>query len=210
MRELTYTLLADGPTDKRLIPLLTWLLREHLPDYALQPLWADLRRLPKQPKHLTEKIITSVALYPCDLLFIHRDAENEPMQHRVQEIHTAKTAAGEKAVMPFICVVPIRMQEAWLLFDEAAIRQAAGNPNGREPLTLPQLSKIESLVDPKADLYKLLRDASGLSGHRRQRVPVAHYAYRVADLIDDFSPLRALSAFQALETAVAQVITEMG
>jgi hypothetical protein len=42
--------------------------------------------------------------------------------------------------MPVVCVVPVRMMEAWLLIDEMAIRRVAGNPNGRIPIELPVLN----------------------------------------------------------------------
>ena len=98
------------------------------------------------------------------------------------------------------------MQEAWLLFDEIALRRAAANPNGRQPLQLPPLNTVEHLPDPKSDLYELLREASGLTGRRRRRAQVAQLAYRVADLIENFAPLRALPSFNALETDLKQII----
>ena len=55
MTELQYTLLSDGSTDRVLMPMLTWLLHEHLPNCAVQRDWADLRRLPKPPKTLHER-----------------------------------------------------------------------------------------------------------------------------------------------------------
>jgi hypothetical protein len=41
------------------------------------------------------------------------------------------------------------MTEAWLLADESAIRCAAGNPNGRVNLNLPDLQAIEDLPTPR-------------------------------------------------------------
>lgn len=98
------------------------------------------------------------------------------------------------------------MQEAWLLFDIKAIRAASGNPNGRQPLELPTLANIEHLADPKVILQQLMRQASGLHGHRLQRM--AFHAWRVTDFIEDFSPLRNLSAFQQLENELIQVIVQ--
>ena len=100
------------------------------------------------------------------------------------------------------------MQEAWLLFDEAAIRSAAGNPNGRQPLELPQLARIEQVPDPKEMLRELLRQASGLSRRRLERLD--DRPHRVADFIDDFTPLRTLAAFQAFETELGQIIAAQG
>lgn len=68
-------------------------------------------------------------------------------------------------------VVPVRMTEAWLLFDQLSIRAAAGNPRGVEELNLPKLDTIENIPDPKATLYKALTLASGLSTRRRSKFP---------------------------------------
>ncbi len=207
MKELRYTLLSDGSSDKALLPMLIWLLREHHVDCAIQSNWADLRRLPKPPKTLSARIISSLDLYPCDLLFVHRDAEREPCGFRVAEIREAvEKALKSVPVPPYVCVVPVRMQEAWLLFDSAALRKAAGNPHCRQLLPLPDLARVEQLPDPKNELYKLLRSASGLTGRRLKGFPVRERAQRVAELIDDFTPLRALSAFNELESELEQVV----
>lgn len=101
------------------------------------------------------------------------------------------------------------MQEAWLLFDEEILRRAAGNPYARIVLKLPALVKLEQLPDPKSILYDLLREAGELHGRRRKQMPLNKHARRIAELADDFKPLRALSAFQALEREIKQtIITE--
>jgi hypothetical protein len=207
MRELRYTLLSDGSSDRALLPILTWLLREQGVDYAIQPDWADLRRLPSPPRALGPRIKISLELYPCDLLFVHRDAERFPHQTRVNEIRREVAEVAEiAAIPPVVCVVPVRMQEAWLLFSEAALRRASGNPNGRQPMRLPSLNEVESLPDPKRLLNDLLREVSGLNSRRRQKFQASISANRVSELINDFTPLRGLPAFNALEEEIKQII----
>ena len=213
MKSLRYTLVADGPTDRALMPLLTWLLRRNGVRGPITPQWADLQRLPRRPRGLSERIEYSVDLYPCDLLFVHRDAERQPAVHRVQEIDRAITDAGADgpiSLPPAVYVVPVRMQEAWLLFDEAALRLAASNPHGSVALELPRVASLEDVPNPKEILHHLLREASGLSGRRKKNVPVGAHAYRLAELIDDFSPLRVLPAFQLLESDISKVVTGNG
>jgi hypothetical protein len=153
---------------------------------------------------LVERIATSLDLYPCDLLFVHRDAEGEPLERRKSEIVEAlKESAGQ---LPAVCVIPVRMQEAWLLFEESALRRAAGNPNGHQSLGLPRLHELEGHGDPKALLYDLLREASGLQGRRRQRFPVRVAARRVVDYLEDFSPLFSLKAFERLDEMVKETV----
>ncbi len=207
MADIRFTLLPDEPSDRALVPILAWLLRTLAPNRAIQSEVADLRRLRDPPRSLGARIKTAIQLYPCDLLFVHRDSEGPDPFRRVGEIEAALQDAdiGESGVA-VIGVVPIRMQEAWLLFDENAIRRAAGNPNGNHPLKLPPIRRIESLPDPKRVLHDLLREASGLSGRRLSRFHVSRYAPQVTSFIDDFAPLRAASAFTSLEESLTRTI----
>ncbi len=205
--ELCYTLLSDGSSDKALIPILNWLLKTHLNNWAIQPQWADLSRLPKSLISTFEKRIkSSIALYPCELLFIHRDAERDSHETRVNEIRTAVAKVASLGSMPTVCVVPVRMTEAWLLFDIVALRKAASNPNGRITLELPDIRRLEHLPNPKMELRRLLREASDLSSRRLRKFSASDSIHRVSELIDDFSPLRVLPAFIALESEINDVI----
>lgn len=204
MKEIRYTLLTDGSSDRALLPILSWLLYEHCPAYAVQPEWADLRRLPAKPKKLSERIRYSIELYPCDLLFIHRDAEKMSWETRAAEI---RQALDEVEHPPAVCVIPVKMHEAWLLHDEQAIRKAAGNPNGKEPLELPVANSLEALPNPKKILHDALLSASGKSGKRRRKMlDVNRLASRVTELTEDFRALRSLSAFKNLEDDLLKVL----
>ncbi len=213
MNELRYTLVSDGSSDAALVPILTWLLRTLGVEIAIQPNWADLGRapLPSKPS-LADKVRWGIDLYPCDLLFVHRDTERDPRLKRVEEIDTAVTEAAKRTVgiPPAVCVIPVRMQEAWLLFDESAIKCAAGNRAYNHSLHLPDIKDIESLPDPKTLLYERLKRASDLGTHRLRRFRYHQKARRVAEYIEDFSPLRALPAFAALEQDLAVVLRAFG
>ncbi|MFN7211234.1 MAG: hypothetical protein ACK4P1_12730 [Aggregatilineales bacterium] len=195
MADLSYTLVADGSSDHALRHILHWLLREVCPQHAFTSQFAQ--NLPGG--NLATRLSAALERYPCDLLFVHRDAENEPPEQRRQEIAQALHALTDAP--PALCVVPVRMTEAWLIFDEAAIRRAAGNPNGRVRLELVSLARIEDMPDPKQHLRKQLTEASERRGRRRREFEqeLPHAVQRVAELIEDFSPLRQLSAFQRLE-----------
>ena len=204
MSDLAYTLLTDGSSDRMLQPVLDWLLLAH----ARVPFtrqWADLRQLRVAPSSLRQRIDQALALYPCDLLFVHRDAEKGSHEERIEEIAAALDRGSSIAHVP---VIPVRMMEAWFLFDEDAIRRAAGNPAGNIPLPLPTARSVERLPDPKEALDNLLRKASELSGRRLENLRMGPAKHRVAELITDYSPLRQLSAFSALETQLVSVLTE--
>lgn len=207
MSELRYTLVTDGSSDRCLLPILKWVLEQHLPNRAVQGTWADLRRLASPPTDLALRISAAVDLYPCELLFVHRDAETEPGDARAAEI---RAALGDSAgsACPAVCVVPVRMTEAWLLIDSQAIRRACGNPDGRAVLDLPRLSDVEEIPDPKAVLHELIRTASELTGRRLRGLRVSRCAARVSEFVNDFSPLRSLTAFAALEKDLRGLIRQ--
>lgn len=207
MKTIRYTLLSDGSSDRMLMPLLDWLLSQHCPESVIESVWADLGRLPKPPKTLPDKIRVTLDIYPCNLLFIHRDAEKEPYAKRYTEI---VTALEEVETPPTVCVIPVRMQEAWFLFDEAAIRRAAGKPNGRNLLTLPNPHSVNNLPDPKQRLFEMIRYSSGLSGARLKKLNPHRCAFLVAQFIEDFSPLRTIEAFQALEQQLSATLLANG
>lgn len=207
MTSIRYTLLPDGPADRALIPILDWLLGQHTRLLFVGE-FGDLRQLPHPPRSLIDRIRTCCHLYACELLFVHRDAEREPWETRASEIEAA--LAQIEAPPPAVMVIPVRMQEAWLLTSVDAIRKAADNPNGRVPLRLPALHRIESLPDPKKTLYDLLVTASELQGRRKKSFYPQAHAPRVTQYMEDFASLRELAAFQNLEQALRTVLRKHG
>lgn len=204
---IRYTLVGEGSSDRVLLHPINWMLRCHLAGHGFIPegKWADLSTLPHPPRGIGEKCRFALQLYPCELLFIHRDSDNNRRDNRVQEINEA-LASIELRTPPIVCVVPIRMTEAWLLFSEGAIRQASGNPSGREPLRIPPFRRVETQANPKQILHDALRVASELSGRRYNKFRPESAVHRLAELITDYSPLRQLSAFSAVELEVQEVL----
>ena len=205
MERLRFTLVADGPSDRALLPVLTWLLRQHCEGVSIQPEFSDLRWLPNPPQGLFRRIDKSMELYPCDLLFVHRDAEGESVEKRQDEIRAALERSERGKTLPVVCVVPVRMQEAWLLIDESALKRAAGNPENRQRLSMPPVKRLEDLPDPKRVLHDLLREASDCRGPRRLKNfnrDLGKCVQLVAEHIGDFGLLRGLTAFRELENQV--------
>jgi len=202
---LRHTLVSDGPTDANLIPIIDWTLKQIGGITLSEGVRAEFVRLPKPPDGLTDKMIKAIDFHPCDVLFVHRDAEKQSSESRVVEIGEALAAMPRDKQLPAVAVVPVRMLEAWLCFDERALRSAAGNPNGLAPLGLPSLKRVESRPDPKEDLRKALLAACELSGRRLKKFDTARAFWRIVDYIEDFSPLRGLQAFQAFESAVKKL-----
>ncbi len=202
MTALRFTLLAEGSSDRALIPIIVWTLRQHS-RRNFQAQWAELRGLLASPRNLETKLDAALRLYPCELLFIHLDADSLGRKARVEEISRAVSHLREP---PTVFVIPVREMEAWFLFHERAIRFAAGNPNGSMKLDLPRWSETEKLLKPKEKLVGLLQQASGLSARRRRGVRWRRKIHRIAELIDDFSPLRRLSAYEAFEQDLCRLL----
>jgi len=145
------------------------------------------------------------------MLFVHRDAEKQPLSKRNEEIRRAVAMARKNAMIPrYVPVIPVRMTEAWLLFDEMMIRLAAGNPSGTAKVTLPAHDRWDQAPDPKHVLHQALRDATEFQGRRLNRFQPTTEAKRLADLISDYSPLRQLTAFQELEQMVSRELPNLG
>jgi hypothetical protein len=199
------TLLSDGGSDRLLLPIIRWLL-EDLGSLAPEIRWANPYLFPPTTRSLLERAVAAVDLEPCEILFVHRDAERESLAQRIGEIHGALQSAF--AVVPFVCIVPVRMTEAWLLFDEAAIRGAAENPRGTVPLDLPRLTQGESLADPKERLRSTLCVAADLRGRHLKKFQqgLSHAVHQVAERVNDYGPIRGLPAFAEFERELRRLL----
>ncbi len=206
-RDLSFTLICDGSSDKTLIPIITWTLRSKGYTKPISPQWADLASVSSiQSRRMVDRIPAAIKYFPAGVYFIHRDAERSTFSNRAEEIHHAWTDSGEDEV--YRILIPIRMTEAWLLFDEKAIRTAAGNPNGTVGLNIPPVNRLERIPDPKEVLYNALSTATELQGRRKKKFRPGKAASQVANLIDDFSALSQLSAFQEFENEVEDLLNK--
>jgi hypothetical protein len=200
---LRSTLVSEGNSDRALCPILDWVIAQHARE-AQGVTYADFARFGK-PKSWRDRICVALDYYPCDLLFVHRDSDKQPPQWRYDEIRAA-TPKGRTVV----CVVPIRMQESWFFVREEVIRRATGCPKGRQPLEIPRISQIEEIGNPKERLHELLRLASGTTGRDARRFSPEDAVLRISTLIEDWSFLRSLSAFQRLEEDTHNALHQLG
>lgn len=196
---LRYALLADGSSDKTLLRIIDWLLDQEK-DIAYKGEFVTTCLSAKAG--LEARAERAVKDYACDLLFVHRDSEAMSLSERQNEIRTDLARFKH----PYVIIVPVRMSEAWLLIDQQAIKSAAGNKNNKTQLQLPSIEKLESLSDPKETLFALLKESTGLSGRRLQNFNPDKARHLVPERIDDFSPLRKLTAFRALEADLIEFI----
>ena len=210
MNKLTYTLLTDGSSDRVLIHIINWLLNDLLPYLPVQGNYADFSALKNPPPigKLDQRIETAITLYPCDIIFVHRDSETQAVEIRETEIRSFWEKTDHGLHLTMIPLIPVRMTEAWLLIDTNAIKIAAGNRNFREDLALPRFNRLEDEPDPKMYLFNLIRRASDLRGRSLDKLRVHSTTHIVAETIRDYSPLRNLSAFQHFEGLVKQTLQD--
>jgi len=214
MDEIRYTLLSDGLSDKTLMNIIDWLFNDLVPNMPVQPQFADLTRLPDPPRadRIDLRISKAIEYYPCDIIFVHRDAERtdketyEIRRGEIQENFDKIVVDDSKLVK----IIPVRMMETWLLIDIEAIKIASGNRNGKENLKLPAINQLENHSTPKETLHDLIKQASGLKGRRLDKLNVGHAIHLVAENISDYNILRRLNAFKTFEKEVKNVLMELG
>lgn len=190
-RQLAYAVIADGETDRLLVPMIQWAI--HRLDPGVEILEPEFRkRWGGVAEYLAEYQTGAM------LIFVHRDAETLTLNERLEEF----VAVDRGEVIP---VVPVRMSESWLLFDGTAIANAAGSPSSRIPV--PAIAQIENIADPKDRLDDLLFEAAGAPPGRRGKIfkrSIAQRRVSVAEYITDYSPLESLPAFRRFQETLAE------
>jgi len=171
----------------------------------------DLRRLDPPPGRQVGQRLEAVLAFDdgFDFVIVHRDAENQSVATGNHEIRTGVGSAGKD--LPALPLVPVRMTEAWLLLDEAAIRRVAGRPTSTNPIGLPPAQSVEHVPNPKKTLRSALEAASGVTGRRLQRIrrDFGGQRRRLLEGLDHGGPVSRLSAWTQLEASVKEVLSEL-
>ena len=190
-RQLTYEIVADGETDRLLIPIIQWSIHQLDPDVEI---------LEPEFKRRSRSVDDFLSAYNSGamLIFVHRDSENVPLEERLKEFESV----DRSDVVP---VVPVRMSEAWILFDGSAIAKAAGSPSSQ--VQVPKMDRIESIASPKRRLDQLLLKAAGSPEGRKGKnfnSSISQRRVSVAQYISDYSPLKHLPAFRRFQRSLAE------
>ena len=198
------TLICDGSSDRALIPIIEWSLRQSGVSADLESVRAEFYAVRPRPVGLAQRVQKAVELYECDILFVHRDSEGEEVRNRETEIIAATSDLNGNP--PHVCVVPVRMLESWLLVSEEAIRSAAGNPSGEVPLSIPALRDLEDLANPKEVMFGLLKTASGRRGRKLKAFDVQRARTLVSQYMKNFQLLRMIPSYLKFETDLRSVV----
>ncbi|MDX9883135.1 MAG: hypothetical protein RBS73_13815 [Prolixibacteraceae bacterium] len=206
MKDIKYTLIADGSSDMILLNIIKWSLDNLYPRLPNEGSFADFRQMKNPPRRLTDKVREAKLYYPFDILFVHRDAESTNPRIIHKRIREVSKELSVDDVRKTICIIPVKMMETWLLIDENAIKKAAGNRNYRGNFILPSLRSLERESQPKELLHSLLREASGKKDRNLKKFNIDKAVHLVAENIEDYSPLRNLVAFRAFEEELKKVV----
>lgn len=188
-RQLTFSVIADGGTDRVLVPIIQWAIHRLDPQVEiLEPEFAKRKGSVKE----------FLSAYHPDvmLVFVHRDSENRSLEERLVEFDTTEGSN----IVP---VIPVRMSEAWLLVNGPAIARAAGSSSS--VVDIPKVSAIENISNPKRHLDKLLLEAAGNPSGRRRKTfkrSMVNRRVSVASFITDFSSLEDLRAFRSFQQSL--------
>ncbi|MFI1568843.1 hypothetical protein ACH4ZX_38505 [Streptomyces sp. NPDC020490] len=172
----------------------------------------DLNRLPHKPGHsVRDKLRAAQWLSDegqvYDLVIIHRDSDGNPPERRRSEIAEAVNEVSPG--LAHVPVIPVRMLEAWLLLNQAAIREVAGNPNGKVALDLPKPARVESVPDPKALLKQAIATASEEKGRRLEKLQrrFPENRARLLQMLDREGPVQQLASWQAFTHDLRQSLS---
>ena len=190
-RQLTWSIIADGGTDRLLVPIIEWAI--HRVDPQVEILEPQFRKRRGSVKEELGKQDSGHML-----VFVHRDSEGLRLEERLQEFEGVE----RPDVVP---VVPVQMSEAWILFNARAIAKAAGAPSAG--IGAPRVAELESIANPKQRLDELLVAAAGNPSGRRGRIfkrSIVARRVSVAQYIADYSPLEDVPAFAAFQDSLAE------
>lgn len=206
---MQYTLVTEGGSDRALLRPLDWLLAIHCRGSFVGQ-WANPYAMDDASRDLFVRMSQVQRYFPADLYFVHRDADASSPFDRRREIADALARSG--CGVPTVCVIPVRMTEAWFLFRESAIRRAADRKHGAARLNLPDAGGAQRAANPKKLLEDALISACELHGRRLSqfRAELGRRKALVASNIDDFSPLRQHGAFQELEAELKAAVAAGG
>lgn len=183
MTQVTSLVLADGRSDRALLPVCVWAIRHVAPHVDII-----------EPEFRVHRGSTRDLEPPTGygVVFVHRDAEAESVEDRHEELGDVCRDRSD-----VVRLVPVRMTEAWLVWDATAIAAAAGNPSVAPGLSVPPPAQVAGLRDPKAVLDELLVAAVGSGARRRKQVRQRAATLRptVAENVKDFAPLLTCDAF---------------
>lgn len=157
-----------------------------------------------------EKLMFALEYEPnVNLVFIHRDADSLDPEPRYKEIEEAVGNVGDAPL--HVAVIPVQETEAWLLLDEAEIRQVAENPKGTTTLDIPSAKRVERLSAPKEHLIAVILEASEQTGRQYRKVKrkINQKCQLMLDGLDPEGPVNDVPSWKRMFADLRSAIEEL-
>jgi len=201
---VNFVLIGEGTSDLRLV--------EHIESVLIQSGFdevsgeaPDLGILaPNAGRTVSAKLAAVLQHYPnIDAIFVHRDADRAGIRARENEILNA--CNGITDPLRVVPVIPVTMLETWLLADQQAIKEVAGNSNFRGDIPgLPKSVRLEQCADTKQLLLDALCIVSGAEGGRliKFKKRFTEMRARLTFDLDPDGPVNELPSYQNFRNSI--------
>lgn len=194
-------ILGEGPTDL-FIQQVTKIVIQHLcPNLEFEFATTDDSIFCSASGPLEEQVAQAIAIHEdIGLMLIHRDADSNQrtnIEARRQEI---QSAAERNGVNPFVCVVPVKETEAWMLADKDALLRAVDLKD--LPVDARELyPKDPESSDAKKKLKEILKACRKAAGWKPRHYRISDDLRRIGDELkpDCVSKLNRLASFQRFQ-----------
>jgi hypothetical protein len=144
------------------------------------------------------------------ILLVHHDGDSNYADVLAKKIDplvaaVARTLPGR----PCVPVVPVRMTEAWVLADQAAVRFALGASPSTRMIDLPASPRVaERVAKPKLTLSQAIERVASATRSRRKK-SVAELLPVIAQRAS-LDRLREAPSFARFERDVAEALSRLG
>ena len=218
MKTLTMTLFPEGATDARfLTALIPRVVVAMLHERGRQELDVLPPRVvfSKKEKRLDKIVDVAEQAYGSHLLLIHADADSQTavpaLRERIQPgvekvLQSVPTHELCRHIVP---IVPIHMQEAWLLADGEMLCDQIGTNVPLSALSIPaKPHQIETLADPKTELKRIVDQATESRSRRRRPFDIGSLYTPLGERID-LTKLGKLPAYQQFWADLAKALADL-
>ena len=209
-------LIYEGTTDAR---FLTSVVKRTFADIARE-CWGDVEildlvDLKKERDSFVEEVMTAAMTglqeHGVTVLCVHTDADSETDENAYKhKIEPAKRSLKESTKIlcaNLVPIVPVHMQEAWLLADLALLKRQIGTDKNDAELGLDK--KPETISDPKRAITEAIRIArEGLTRRRRDNLKIGDLYQPIGQSIS-LASLQKLPSYKKFEEHVRDAFREL-
>jgi hypothetical protein len=209
-------LLTEGTTDSRFLASLVRRTFEHIAFEC----WGDVEILDlvilrgKKDKFVEEVMaasVTGLEEHGITVLCVHADADSDTdhtvYSHKIEPAKKALNDSARPRCTNLVPIVPVHMQEAWLLADIALLKKQIGT--GMHDAELGIDKKPESIPDPKQIIEEAIRIArQELTKRRRHDLQIGDLYQLIGQSIS-LMALQDLPSYKKFEEHVRCALREL-